>query len=142
MTADKAIVIGAGIGGIATAIRLANKGYAVEVHEKNEVGGGKLYLIEKNGYRFDAGPSLFTQPANLEELFELSEEDIEPFFEYENVDIACRYFYENGKIVNAHTDPKAFASEMESVLQEPAQNVLAYLKDAEKVFTFKDSILD
>lgn len=38
MTADKAIVIGAGIGGIATAIRLAKKGYAVEVHEKNEVG--------------------------------------------------------------------------------------------------------
>lgn len=134
MTADKAIVIGAGIGGIATAIRLANKGYAVEVHEKNEVGGGKLYLIEKNGYHFDAGPSLFTQPANLEELFDLSEEDIEPFFEYEKVDIACRYFYENGKIVNAHTDPNAFASEMESVLQEPAQNVLAYLKDAEKVY--------
>ena len=134
MSTDKAIVVGAGIAGIATAIRLAQKGYAVEVHEKNEVAGGKLYLIEKNGYRFDAGPSLFTQPANIEELFALTGEDISPFFQYEKVDIACRYFFENGKIVNAYTDAQAFAGEMEEVLGEPARNVLQYLKDAEQVY--------
>ncbi len=61
----KAIVIGAGIAGIATAIRLSLKGYDVEIHEKNNVAGGKMYSIEKSGYTFDAGPSLFTQPVNL-----------------------------------------------------------------------------
>ena len=45
MKTTKAIVVGAGIGGIATAIRLAVKGFEVAVHEKNEVAGGKLYLI-------------------------------------------------------------------------------------------------
>jgi phytoene desaturase len=134
MPTDKAIVIGAGIGGIATAIRLASKGYSVEVHEKNEVPGGKLYLIEKEGYRFDAGPSLFTQPVNIEELFHLAGEDIDSYFEYEKVDIACRYFFENGKILNAHTHAPSFANEMESVLGEPAGNVLQYLKDAERVY--------
>lgn len=134
MPTDKAIVIGAGIGGIATAIRLASKGYEVEVHEKNKVPGGKLYLIEKEGYRFDAGPSLFTQPVNIEELFHLAGEDIRSYFEYEKVDIACRYFFENGKILNAHTHAPSFANEMETVLGEPANNVLQYLKDAESVY--------
>lgn len=134
MRTEKAIVIGAGIGGIATAIRLAVKGYAVDVHEKNEVPGGKLYLIERDGYRFDAGPSLFTQPVNIEELFQLAGEDIRSYFEYEKVDIACRYFFENGKMLNAYTQAETFATEMEKVLGEPAKHVTQYLKDAEQVY--------
>ena len=110
MKTTKAIVVGAGIGGIATAIRLAVKGFEVEVHEKNEVAGGKLYLIEKDGFSFDAGPSLFTQPANVEELFSLAGEDINSFFTYEPVSIACRYFFENGKRLDAFTNPQAFAN--------------------------------
>jgi phytoene dehydrogenase-like protein len=52
----KAIVIGAGIGGLATAIRLAKKGYAVEVFEANDYVGGKLSTFTLGDYRFDAGP--------------------------------------------------------------------------------------
>ena len=51
MRKQKAIIVGAGIAGIATAIRLVVKGYEVEVHEKNTVAGGKMYLIEKQGYK-------------------------------------------------------------------------------------------
>ena len=47
---SKAIVIGAGVGGLATAIRLAVKGYEVEVHEKNAVTGGKMHLIQRDGF--------------------------------------------------------------------------------------------
>ncbi len=140
MPKGKVIVIGAGIAGISTAIRLAVKGYEVEVHEKNEVAGGKMYLIEKNGFVFDAGPSLFTQPENIEELFRYAGEDIRQYFQYRKVPIACRYFFEDGKIVNAHTDQQAFAAEMERVLGEPAQNVLRYLKNAEKVYNSVGSI--
>jgi len=116
MQSTKAIVVGAGIGGIATAIRLAVKGFEVEVHEKNEVAGGKLYLIEKDGFSFDAGPSLFTQPANVEELFSLAGEDISNYFTYEPVSVACRYFFENGKKLDAFTNPQAFANEMQRVV--------------------------
>ncbi|MEY4660374.1 MAG: phytoene desaturase, partial [Bacteroidota bacterium] len=140
MPKGKVIVIGAGIAGISTAIRLAVKGYEVEVHEKNEVAGGKMYLIEKNGFVFDAGPSLFTQPENIEELFRYAGEDIRQYFQYRKVPIACRYFFEDGKIVNAHTDQQAFAAEMEQVLGEPAENVLRYLKNAEKVYNSVGSI--
>lgn len=134
MKANKVIIVGAGIGGIATAIRLAVKGFEVEVHEKNDVAGGKLYLIEKDGFRFDAGPSLFTQPANVEELFSLAGEDIRSYFTYMQVPIACRYFFENGKQLNAYTDQQAFAHEMEQKVGEPKENILRYLRDAEQVY--------
>lgn len=140
MKNKKAIVIGAGIGGIATAIRLAVKGHEVDVFEKNEVAGGKMYLIEKDGFYFDAGPSLFTQPANVEELFHLAGEDISSYFTYESVPVACRYFFENGKKINAYTNAAAFAEEMNKQTGEPAENVIRYLKDSERVYEKVGSI--
>ncbi|MEI9957947.1 MAG: oleate hydratase [Ferruginibacter sp.] len=117
-TNKNAIIIGSGIAGIATAIRLAVQGYAVTVYEKNNYPGGKLSAFKKDGFHFDAGPSLFTQPKNVEELFELAGEPIEDYFKYQPVDIACKYFYENGKIVNAFTNAANFAQELEEKLGE------------------------
>ena len=73
----KSIVIGAGIAGIATSIRLAKKGYTVEVYESNAYPGVKLSAFSSEGFRFDAGPSLFTMPQYVDALFELCDEDIE-----------------------------------------------------------------
>ncbi len=134
MHSERAIVIGSGIAGLAVAIRLAVQGYQVTVYERNNYPGGKLALVENEGYQFDAGPSLFTQPANIEELFALAGEPIEEYFSYRPLDIACRYFYENGKRVTAYTDPVAFGSEMEKQLGEPPANLLRYLKDAERLY--------
>ncbi|MGB3466982.1 MAG: FAD-dependent oxidoreductase [Cyclobacteriaceae bacterium] len=66
---NKIAVIGAGIGGIATAIRLSLKGYEVTVFEANPYPGGKLSEFVTDEYRFDAGPSLFTMPEYVDELF-------------------------------------------------------------------------
>jgi phytoene dehydrogenase-like protein len=60
-------VIGAGIGGLALAIRLANQGFKVTIFEKI-VTGGKLSELNMNGFRFDKGPSLFTMPELIDEL--------------------------------------------------------------------------
>ena len=79
LQAKKAIIIGSGIAGLAAAIRLSVQGFEVIVYEKNEYPGGKLSHFNKEGYRFDAGPSLFTQPANVQELFDLAKEPMEPY---------------------------------------------------------------
>ncbi|RAH68116.1 phytoene desaturase family protein [Aspergillus aculeatinus CBS 121060] len=63
------IIVGAGAGGIATAARLAKRGYQVTVVEKNDAVGGRCSLIEENGYRFDRGPSLLLMPEYFEEVF-------------------------------------------------------------------------
>ncbi len=134
MQASKAIIIGSGVGGLAVAIRLALKGYEVKVFEKNIYPGGKLSAFEKGGYRFDAGPSLFTQPQNMVELFELAGEPVEHYFNFQSVDIANKYFYENGKRVNAYTNAAKFGQEMQNELGEDPQNVINYLKQSEKLF--------
>jgi phytoene desaturase len=63
------IVIGSGFGGLAAAIRLALKGYEVTVLEKLDKPGGRAYVYERNGYKFDAGPTIITAPFLLEELW-------------------------------------------------------------------------
>ena len=118
---QKAIVIGAGVGGLATAIRLAHKGIEVVVYEKNEYVGGKLSAFEKEGYTFDAGPSLFTKPTLLVELFNDVDEDLNAYLSYKKVDTACTYFYEDGTIVAASTNAENFAEELQTKLGESKQ---------------------
>ena len=123
-------VIGAGIAGIATAIRLANKGFRVEVFEANDYPGGKLSEFEQAGYRFDAGPSLFTMPQLVDELFRLSGKDPAAHFEYRRLPETCRYFYEDGTRLTAPGNPEAFAEEIQRATGEPAQRVRDFLADS------------
>lgn len=130
----KAIVIGAGVGGLATAIRLAHKGIAVTVYEKNEYVGGKLSAFEKDGFYFDAGPSLFTKPSLLEDLFKEVGENLQDYFTYKKIDTACTYFYEDGTVIKASTNVDEFASELEKKLGEKKQTVLKYLSNSKQLY--------
>src|SRR6478735_964874 len=102
MPDHNAVIIGAGIGGIATAIRLAVKGYQVAVYEANSYPGGKLSEFEQQCFRFDAGPSLFTMPQYVEELFELAGKSPSDYFEYLRLDVVCNYFYSDGTGLTAY----------------------------------------
>ena len=130
----KAIIIGAGIAGLASAIRLAVQGFAVKVFEKNNYPGGKLSDFALNGYHFDAGPSLFTQPQNIEELFALAGEPMEDYFEYMRMPISCNYFYEDGTVVHAYADTERFAKELADKMGETEQSLLSYLKKSERIY--------
>ncbi|MBK6680297.1 MAG: FAD-dependent oxidoreductase [Ignavibacteriales bacterium] len=66
----KVVVIGAGLGGLSAAIRLAKKGFSVTIVEQNNKTGGKANEINEEGFRFDTGPSLLTMPFVIEELLQ------------------------------------------------------------------------
>jgi phytoene desaturase len=134
VSSKKAIIIGAGVGGMATAIRLKLLGYTVHVFEKNDYPGGKLTHFETNGFRFDAGPSLFTSPQLIEELFTLAKEPIAPYFTYEKLDVACNYFYEDGVNIKAYTNKIAFALELQEKTGEPTKNIYRYLNHASDAY--------
>lgn len=134
MAQKKAIIIGSGIAGLASAIRLSAKGYQVEVYEKNGYPGGKLSHFERKGYQFDAGPSLFTQPALIQELFDLCNEPIEKYFSYTKTNIACKYFFESGTIIQAFANPEDFAHELSSKLGEDKYLVVRYLQRAKQTY--------
>jgi phytoene dehydrogenase-like protein len=112
----KAIVVGSGIAGIASAIRLAVKGYDVTVYEANSYPGGKLTAFQLGDYRFDAGPSLFTMPQFVEELFRLAGKNPSNYFQYVKHDTACHYFFEDGTFLPFKSDKEEVLVEVEKTL--------------------------
>jgi phytoene desaturase len=136
----KAIVIGAGIAGIGTAVRLANLGFRVTVFEANAYPGGKLSEFELDGYRFDAGPSLFTMPHFVTELFELSGEHPDAYFQYTKLPVICKYFYEDGLEMEAFADEKAFIAEISAKTGEPAANLEKFLAKSRELYQITEHV--
>ena len=134
------IVVGAGIGGLAASVRLALKGYKVHVFEGNHFPGGKLSTFENSGYRFDAGPSLFTMPHFVTELFEMAGENAEDHFRYSKKEVACNYFWTDRTKFKAYSDKKAFLEEISNVFNEPNENVEQYLQKAKKKYQLTTSL--
>lgn len=134
MKKKSAIIIGSGVAGLAIATRLCLQGFEVKVYERNSYPGGKLSMFTKDGYRFDAGPSLFTQPQNIEALFIAAGEPVQDYFNYKPIDLACKYFFENGKVIRAFTQSDAFAQELQLQAGEPKNSVLNYLADSKKLY--------
>ena len=123
----KACIVGAGIGGLATAIRLRAKGYEVTVFEQNSYPGGKLHAEKYKGYRFDLGPSLFTMPQLVDELFELFGKDPKRFFNYHRKKVLCHYFWEDGTQFQAPAKQEDFVSEAGTVFGVPEPALRDYL---------------
>jgi len=130
----KVIVIGAGIAGIASAIRMAIKGFEVEVYESNGHAGGKLAEITAHGFRFDAGPSLFTMPHYVDELFTLAGKNPKDYFEYDQLDEICSYFYEDGLKLTAYADLNKFAQEVQKNTSSSAKEIQKYFKKSETIY--------
>jgi phytoene desaturase len=131
---SKAIIIGSGIAGIATALRLRRKGYEVTVFEANDYPGGKLTAFELSGFRFDAGPSLFTMPWLVDELFELYGLKPSDYFEYSAKEIICNYFWEDGTRFSAKADRNAFISEAAKIFDTPTIQLQKYLDDSRQKY--------
>lgn len=115
----EAVIIGAGIGGIAVAIRLSVMGWKVRVIEKNNYPGGKLTVIFDDSYRFDAGPSLFTLPHLVSELFDIAGKQND-MFAYHKMDISCKYFFADKTVFTAYVDKDRFNEEVTRIFGDKA----------------------
>ena len=133
----KIIIIGSGIAGLASAIRLSNCGYSVIVFESNTDVGGKISEINKNGYRFDTGPSLFTMPELMDELVKIGYKNANKKFAYKEIDITCSYFFDDGVILNAYSDNKRFIDEVSNKLNIDSKIIRKYLNYV--AFLFKST---
>lgn len=128
----KIAVIGSGIAGLAVSIRLAHSGHQVTVFEANDYPGGKLTSIQKGGYRFDAGPSLFTMPHYVEELLSLG--DSQQPFDYEALDTLCHYFYPDGTRFQASSEQDEFVEAFSANLGVAQDDVRAELQESKRLY--------
>ncbi len=111
----KVIVIGSGLGGISAAISLRNKGYQVEVFEKNEKIGGKLNFISEEGFSFDLGPSILTLPDIFRSLFEQTGRNMDDYIKIQALDPHWRNFFEDGTVVDLWGDREKMHSELRKI---------------------------
>ena len=98
------VVVGGGVGGLATAIRLRARGHAVTVFERHAVLGGKLAVLERDGFTFDVGPSLVTLPHVYDELFRLAGTTLADEVELVRLDPQFRYWWRSGRHVEVRDD--------------------------------------
>jgi diapolycopene oxygenase len=129
----KVIVIGAGLGGISAAISLRQRGYEVQVFEKNPQIGGKLNLLQSDGYSFDLGPSILTLPHLFSRLFEGSGRKMEDYFTIRPLRPHWRNFFEDGTRIDLIPEPDQMAEEARKVGEDPA-NLERFLKYSAELY--------
>jgi phytoene desaturase len=112
---SSAIVIGAGIGGLATAARLARAGYEVTLLEKNSRPGGRTDIIEGDGFRFDVGPTLFLMPGIFAETYRSIGERIEDHLELLRLDPTYRVHFHDGTSFDITADLNQICEQIEVI---------------------------
>ncbi|MDR3679790.1 MAG: phytoene desaturase family protein [Flavipsychrobacter sp.] len=133
-------IIGAGVAGLATAARLAVKGYSVSIYEQNSKPGGKLGLLKLNGYTWDTGPSLFTQPHLLQQLFTDCGKDIGNYLHYKILAINTRYFYEDGTLLISYKNRLQLGPEIKAKLDIDPDDLFKFLDEIKEMYAHIGSI--
>jgi diapolycopene oxygenase len=136
----KVLVIGAGLGGLSSAIALAGKGFEVTIAEKNTHLGGKLNILKKDGFSFDLGPSIMILPDVFAEVFKRAGEKIDDHLELVRLIPDWRCFYPDGKSLDISGDTVLMDSELRKFGAEGFYNYVEYSKslwDFSREFYFK-----
>lgn len=109
MSNTTAVVVGAGLGGLAAAATLAARGHDVTVVERNPWIGGKAAVLEHGGYRFDMGPTILTVPSVLRRVFAEAGEQIEDHLDLIRLDPQWRSFFADGTSLDLMQDTEVMA---------------------------------
>ena len=136
----KVIIIGSGLGGLATALRLAHQGFEVEIIEKHHSPGGRLNILKKDGFTFDVGPSFFSMSYEFEELFRscgiknpIQLNELNPLY--------AVYFENRKKPFLIFKDLDKLQKEFENIEDNLISKVENYLKSAGRLFHDTENLI-
>jgi phytoene desaturase len=125
---DHVVVVGAGLGGLSAALRLAGAGRRVTLLERESVPGGRNGLLETEGYSFDTGPTVLTMPDLIADCFDAVGESMSDWLTLEPLDPLYRAFYPDGSVLDTHPEPHAMADEIRRVIgPEEASGYLRFV---------------
>ena len=130
----KAIIIGSGVGGLATAVRLVARGYDVTVLEQLDAPGGRAYVFKQDGFSFDAGPTIVTVPFLLEELWNLFGEKMSDHVELLEMAPYFRMRFHDGVEFNYWGDMDAMMKEVEALNPADVKGFQRFLEYSEKTY--------
>lgn len=110
-----AVIIGAGIGGIATAIFLAKKGYSVTIYEKNSGPGGRCSQLIRDGHRFDLGATMLLMPGIYREVFNALGIDFGEDGTINRLDNLYKIYFDDGETLSFSTEEKKMETQLEAI---------------------------
>ena len=131
---NRAIVIGSGLGGLAAAIRLRARGWQVEVHEAMDQPGGRAAVFHRDGFTYDAGPTVVTAPYLFEELFELVGRDMRDYVELVPVDPFYRVMFPDGESFDYVGDEERLLAQIERFNPRDVEGYRRLVQHIEKIF--------
>src|SRR6056297_3180464 len=132
----RAVVIGAGLGGLASAMRLGAKGYRVTVLDRLDTPGGRGSSITENGHRFDLGPTIVTVPQIFRELWAACGRDFDADVDLRALDPFYEIRWPDGSRFAARQDSNAMRKEVARLSPGDVQGYDRFLKDSEKRYWF------
>jgi phytoene desaturase len=129
-----AVVIGAGFGGLAAAVRLGARGWRVTVVEKLDAPGGRAYVFRQDGFTFDAGPTIITAPYLLEELWALCGRRMADDVELRAMDPFYRIRFDDGTVMSCSADPAMTRAEVARIAPEDLPGFERFMRDSEAIY--------
>ena len=125
-------VIGAGVAGLSSAIRLQHLGHEVHIYEKNLKPGGKMHQIKEQGFTFDVGPTIVMMKDMYEEVFTFCGRDLKDYMEYSPVDPMLTLHFSKEEVMPLSTDLTKLIHQLEGVSDGDTQGYLSFLADIYK----------
>lgn len=126
---SRVVIVGAGLGGLSAAMRLAAAGREVTVIEREPVPGGRCGIWTSDGHRFDTGPTVLTMPSLIEDAFNCLGEEMSDWLDLRPVSPLYRAFYPDGSRLDVHADPNDMAAEIERTIgASEAGNYLRFVE--------------
>jgi len=127
-------IVGAGLGGLACAVRLAAAGLEVHVFEQSSAPGGKAGTLSLGPFRFDTGPSLLTMAFVVDELFADAGVDRRERLQIEPLEVLCRYWFSDGSTLDTASDPSAVAERLDALGWASREQVEAYFASCRRIW--------
>jgi phytoene desaturase len=130
----RVVVIGAGFGGLAAAIRLQARGFAVTLVDKRDQPGGRAYVYRDAGFAFDGGPTVVTAPFLLEELFDLAGKKLQDHLTLLPVDPFYRIRFHDGRVFDYNGDAERMAAEVARFSPGDVDGYRRFVDESRKIF--------
>ena len=131
---SRAAIIGGGFGGIAAALRLRAKAYDVTIFDRCRRLGGRAQVFERDGFRYDAGPTVITAPFLFEELFSLFGKDIRDYVDIVPLDVWYRFRFADGSTFDYGGSVENILREIRRISPEDESGYLSLLEESRRIY--------
>ena len=136
------IIIGAGMGGLATALRLQHHGFEVTLVEKQAKPGGRSNVIEENGFRVDMGPTILVMKVTFEEMYRSIGQDINERLEFVQLDPNYRAYFHDDTYIDLYSNMARLAQEVAKVEPDGAERLFRFIGEGAKKYELGMDFVD